>query len=48
MNDVIREMFTKDGMPAEVADMMIGEMPPEQTMWIISNEKGINGNIHVV
>ena len=48
MNDVIREMFTKDGMPAEVADMMIGEMPPEQTMWIISNERGINGAISML
>ena len=27
MNDVIREMFMSDGMPVEVADMMIGEMP---------------------
>lgn len=48
MNDVIREMFAKDGMPAEVADMMIGEMPPEQTMWIISNERGINGAISML
>ncbi|MGB4659906.1 MAG: DUF5688 family protein [Mobilitalea sp.] len=48
MNDVIREMFTKDGMPAEVADMMIGEMPAEQTMWIISNERGINGAISML
>lgn len=23
--------------------MMIAEIPPEQTMWVISNEKGING-----
>ena len=43
MNDVIRDMFMKDGMPAEIADMMIGEMPAEQTMWIISNDRGING-----
>ena len=38
MNDVIRDMFMKDGMPAEIADMMIGEMPAEQTMWVISND----------
>ena len=30
-------------MPQEIADMMIAEIPPEQTMWVISNEKGING-----
>ena len=48
MNDIMREMFTRDGMPAEMADMMIGEMPPEQTMWVISNERGINGAISML
>jgi len=43
MNDVIRDMFMKDGMPGDIVDMMIGEMPAEQTMWVISNERGING-----
>lgn len=43
MNDVMRELFMKDGMPPEIADMMIGEMPPEQQMYVISNNKGING-----
>ena len=43
MNDIIREMFARDGMPQEIAEMMISEIPPEQTMWVISNEKGING-----
>lgn len=43
MNDVIREMFISDGMPAEVADMMFGEMPEDKMMWVISNDRGING-----
>ena len=43
MNDVIREMFISNGMPAEVADMMIGEMPEDKMMWVISNDRGING-----
>ena len=43
MNDIMREMFARDGMPQEIAEMMIAEIPPEQTMWVISNEKGING-----
>ena len=42
-NDIMKEMFARDGMPQEIADMMIAEIPPEQTMWVISNEKGING-----
>ena len=33
MNDIMREMFARDGMPQEIADMMIAEIPPEQTMW---------------
>jgi len=43
MNDVIRDMFMADGMSDEIADMMIGEMPEEQTMWVISNNRSING-----
>ena len=43
MNDVIRGMFISDGMPAEVAHMMIGEMPEDKMMWVISNDRGING-----
>lgn len=43
MNDVIRDMFVSDGMPEEVADMMIDEIPEDKMMWIISNERGING-----
>ena len=34
MNDVIREMFVSDGMPPEMVDQMIGEMPADRTMWI--------------
>lgn len=43
MNEVIKDMFLKDGMPPEIAEMMIGEIPPEQSMYVISNERGING-----
>ena len=43
MNEVMKEMMMSDGMPAEIADMILDEMPADRTMWIISNEKGING-----
>ena len=36
-------LFDEDITPQEIAEMMIAEIPPEQTMWVISNEKGING-----
>lgn len=43
MNEVIRDMFLADGMPPEMADLMIGETEPKQTLWIITNERGMDG-----
>lgn len=43
MNDVMKEMFIADGMPAEMVEVMIGEIPADKMMWIISNDRGING-----
>lgn len=43
MNDVIREIFVKDGMPEEIADKIIEKMPSDKTMWVITNAQGING-----
>ena len=48
MNDVIKDMFMKDGIPPEIAEMMSGEIPPEQSMYVISNEQGINGAISML
>ena len=48
MNDIMKEMFAKDGMPPELTDMIISEIPPEQTMWVISNNKGINGAVSML
>lgn len=48
MEDVLREMFTKDGMPLEMADVLIGEMPQDRMMWIISNDRGVNGAISML
>ena len=43
MNEVMRDMFVADGMPKELADLMVGEQEPEMTMWIITNESKIDG-----
>lgn len=43
MNDVMREMFMADGMPVEIAEMMIDEVSADKMMWVISNDKRING-----
>ena len=48
MNDVIRDMFIKDGMPDEIADMMIGEVPENNMMYVISNERGVNGAVSML
>ena len=43
MNEALRDMLIKDGMPPSKADLIIEEVPPPQTFWIISNERGIDG-----
>lgn len=48
MNEVICEMFVNDGMPREIAEMMIGEMPADKMMYVISNDRGINGAISML
>ena len=35
-------------MPKELADLMIGEMPSDQIMWIITNERGIDGAVSML
>ena len=48
MNDIILNMFQREGMPEELAGMLIEEMPVEKTMWVISNDRGINGAISML
>ena len=43
MNDVMKEMFMADGMPVEIAEMMIDEVSADKMMWVISNDRRING-----
>lgn len=45
MDDVIKDIFIKDGMPPEIADLLKQEIPEQEMLWVISNEKGINGAI---
>ena len=48
MNDIMREIFMKDGMPAEIAEMMISDIPEDRQMWVIGNEQGINGAVSML
>ena len=48
MSDVIKELFIKDGMSPEMVEAIIGEMPPDRAMYVITNEQGINGAISML
>lgn len=48
MNDIIRDMYMKSGMPEEIADMMIGEISSEKTMWVITNKRNFNGAVSML
>lgn len=41
--EVMREMFLKDGMPDEIAELMFEEMPPNQQVYVITNATKVNG-----
>lgn len=48
MTDIIKGMMMEDGMPEEIVEEMIGEIPDDRTMWVITNEKGINGAVNMI
>ncbi len=45
MNEMMHEMFSEGNMPAE---MIVEEMPLEQTMWIITNNRNLNGAVSML
>ncbi|MDE6914079.1 MAG: hypothetical protein K2P35_10360 [Lachnospiraceae bacterium] len=48
MNDVMREIAIKTGMPTEAADIMLGELELDPVMFVISNKIGINGAVSLL
>lgn len=48
MNEVMAEIFRKDGMPEEIAEAMLQEMPMNQTMWVLSNKTKIHGAVSML
>lgn len=48
MSDVLKEALISGGMPESLAESMIGEMPPEMSMYVISNESKINGAVSML
>lgn len=45
MDDVIKDLFIKDGMPVEIAELLEQEIPEKDMLWVINNENGVNGAI---
>lgn len=43
MSEMLCEMFIKDGMPAETAKAMVQEVPPDKSMYVITNRQNVNG-----
>lgn len=43
MDEVMREIFSKDGMDEEMMNALFAERPAEDMMYVISNESKING-----
>lgn len=39
MTEILREIFIAEGNPGELADMLVGETEPVETLYIITNEK---------
>lgn len=39
MTEILWEIFIAEGNPGELVDMMIGEMEPEEMLYIVTNEK---------
>lgn len=48
MSEVMKEALISDGMPESLAESMVGEMPPEMSMYVISNESKINGAVSML
>lgn len=48
MSQVMEEMFVKEGMPEELAELYIGAMSKNELMYVITNEYGMNGAVSML
>lgn len=48
MREVICEILEQDGVPKEMADIMLGEVPEEDMMYVITNEQKTNGAVSML
>lgn len=43
MNEVMRELFSKDGMDDDMMEALLQDMPADQQMYVITNQSRLNG-----
>lgn len=48
MNAIMREILAKEGMPPEMAETFIDEIPEDKMLWVITNEQGLNGAVSML
>lgn len=48
MADMMSDMMIKDGVPEDIVKMMYGDSSFENSLWIISNDRGVNGSVNII
>ena len=48
MSQVMKEMFVREGMPEELAELYVGVMSENEAMYVITNDCGINGAVSML
>lgn len=48
INEVLYESMMQDGMPEELAKVLLGEIPEDKMMYVISNKQNINGAVSML
>jgi len=48
MSQVMKEMFVREGMPEELAELYVGVMAENEEMYVITNDCGINGAVSML
>lgn len=48
MSEVLKDVLTSEGMPESLAETMVGEVPKGIDMYVISNERRINGAVSLL
>ena len=48
MEDVMRDIFASDGMPEDMIDLMLPDVPSDMQLYVISNSQGVDGAVNML